>query len=87
MPPKFVTIRHTKDKVPRAKGAQVHEEEPGFVAIEVEIPDDAPACQMCGKKGVEIRPFGPNHESICAECAEKDPETTERRWRELNPDG
>ena len=44
-------------------------------------------CELCGAKVTEVRPFGPNHESICEACAAKDPATTELRWRELNPNG
>lgn len=44
-------------------------------------------CQMCGQMVTEVRPFGPNHESICEECAAKDMETTLERYRALNPDG
>jgi len=47
----------------------------------------APVCEMCHTKVFECRPFGPNHESICADCAAKDPEMTELRWRGLNPNG
>ena len=36
------------------------------------------ACQMCGIIA-ECRPYGPNDEEICFECAMKDPETTERK--------
>jgi hypothetical protein len=36
------------------------------------------ACQMCGVIA-ECRPYGPKDEEICFECAQKDPETTERK--------
>ena len=36
------------------------------------------ACQMCGVID-ECRPYGPNNEEICFDCAMKDPETTERK--------
>jgi hypothetical protein len=36
------------------------------------------ACQMCGVIA-ECRPYGPNDEEICFECAQKDPDTTERK--------
>lgn len=42
-------------------------------------------CQMCGRMVFEIRPFGPNHESICEECAAKDMATTTMRYLEINP--
>ena len=35
-------------------------------------------CEMCGKVD-ECRPYGPNDENICFDCAMKDPETTERK--------
>lgn len=51
-------------------------------------PDD-PACdikcQMCGQMVPEVRPFGPNHESICEACAAKDMATTTMRYLEINP--
>jgi hypothetical protein len=34
-------------------------------------------CDMCGEVG-ELRPYGPNGESICFPCGNKDPEATER---------
>jgi hypothetical protein len=39
-------------------------------------------CELCGKVG-ELRPFGPNNESICFECGMKDPKTTEAKMEEL----
>lgn len=43
------------------------------------IAEQAPeVCEMCGKVD-ECRPYGPNDENICFECAMKDPETTERK--------
>ena len=36
------------------------------------------ACQMCGVID-ECRPYGPNDEEICFDCAMKDVETTERK--------
>lgn len=35
-------------------------------------------CEMCGVID-ECRPYGPNDENICFDCAMKDPETTERK--------
>ena len=35
-------------------------------------------CEMCCKVD-ECRPYGPNDEQICFDCAMKDPETTERK--------
>ena len=43
------------------------------------IQEESPqACTMCGVID-ECRPYGPNDEEICFECAMKDPETTERK--------
>lgn len=40
--------------------------------------NDPPApCELCGAVD-ELRPYGPNGESICATCGEKDPETVNR---------
>jgi hypothetical protein len=45
----------------------------GFIAEEV-----AQACEMCGVIA-ECRPYGPNDEQICFECAMKDEETTKKK--------
>lgn len=36
------------------------------------------ACEMCGIIA-ECRPYGPNDENICFECAMKDEDTTQRK--------
>ena len=46
---------------------------PGFIAEQ--LPE---VCEMCGTIA-ECRPYGPNDENICFECAMKDKETTERK--------
>lgn len=46
---------------------------PGFIAEELPT-----ICEMCGKID-ECRPYGPNDENICFECAMKDKETTKRK--------
>ncbi len=35
-------------------------------------------CEMCGKVD-ECRPYGPNDEQICFECAMLDEETTQKK--------
>ena len=45
----------------------------GFIAPE---PDQM--CEMCGAVD-ECRPYGPNDENICFDCAMKDEATTERK--------
>jgi hypothetical protein len=45
-------------------------------------PDPRNTCDMCGQPAFELRPFGPNFETICEDCADKDPELTDRRWRQ-----
>jgi hypothetical protein len=40
-------------------------------------------CQQCHKMVPEVRPFGPNHESICEACAKLDMKTTRERLRGL----
>ncbi len=45
----------------------------GFIAQQ---PDEV--CEMCGKVD-ECRPYGPNDENICFDCAMKDKATTERK--------
>ena len=45
----------------------------GFIAPE---PDQM--CEMCGKID-ECRPYGPNDEQICFDCAMKDEETTQKK--------
>jgi hypothetical protein len=43
------------------------------------IAEQAPeACEMCGIIA-ECRPYGPNDENICFDCAMKDEETTKRK--------
>lgn len=39
-------------------------------------------CEMCGIIA-ETRPYGPNHEEICFECAMKDESMTKIRMKEL----
>lgn len=39
-------------------------------------PDEV--CEMCGAVD-ECRPYGPNDENICFDCAMKDEETAERK--------
>lgn len=39
------------------------------------------ACAFC-KKHDELRPYGPNDELICFDCAMKDEETAARKFRE-----
>lgn len=38
-------------------------------------------CEFCKKKQ-ELRPYGPNGENVCFDCAMKDEETTKRRFRQ-----
>ena len=45
----------------------------GFIAQE---PDDD--CEMCGAVD-ELRPYGPNYERICFDCAMKNQELTDQR--------
>jgi hypothetical protein len=45
----------------------------GYIAEE--LPQ---VCQLCVIID-ECRPYGPNDEQICIECAMKNPETTERK--------
>jgi len=47
----------------------------GLGIIQEESPQ---ACQMCGVID-ECRPYGPNDEEICFDCAMKDEGTTERK--------
>jgi hypothetical protein len=39
-------------------------------------------CELCGKQA-ELRPYGPNNESICFNCAMKDEATTGRKFMEM----
>lgn len=43
----------------------------GFIAVE-----DPQRCEMCGKID-ECRPYGPNDEEICFDCAMSTPEMEE----------
>lgn len=46
----------------------------GIVHIEKTPP--AP-CDLCGRTA-ELRPYGPNEENVCIDCAEKNPEAMQR---------
>ena len=46
---------------------------PGFIAVQ---PPEV--CEMCGIVD-ECRPYGPNDENICFNCAMKDEETAKRK--------
>jgi hypothetical protein len=50
-----------------------------IVVLMEEEPD---VCQFCGKFD-ELRPYGPNNERICFQCAQKDPSGTEKKMREV----
>ena len=39
-------------------------------------------CEFCGAVE-ELRPFGPNNENICFDCAMKDEATTAKKFREF----
>ena len=39
-------------------------------------------CAFC-KEAKELRPYGPNNESICFDCAMKDEETTSKKFKEF----
>lgn len=43
------------------------------------LPQDDAACELCGKVE-ELRPYGPQGESICFDCGMKDEETTKRMF-------
>jgi hypothetical protein len=40
-------------------------------------PEEDDICQFCGKLD-ELRPYGPNRERICYDCAMKDKATTDK---------
>lgn len=44
-------------------------------------------CELCGKEGEELRPYGPNNENICFDCGMKDEATTNRKMDELMDGG
>lgn len=44
--------------------------------------EEPSVCEFCGKLE-ELRPYGPNKENICFDCAMKDPETTKKKFQEL----
>jgi hypothetical protein len=39
-------------------------------------------CEMCSKQD-DLRPYGPNNENICFDCAMKDEPTARRKFREM----
>ena len=49
------------------------------VLIEETPPEE---CQFCGVND-ELRPYGPNNEWICFDCAMKDEPTALKKFREL----
>jgi hypothetical protein len=48
----------------------------GFIS-----PESDQACELCGIIA-ECRPYGPNDEQVCFDCAMKDEKTTERKMAE-----
>lgn len=49
---------------------------------EIILEEPPQRCEMCGIID-ECRPYGPNYEEICFECAMKDEALTEIRAKEL----
>lgn len=45
----------------------------GFIA-----PEPEQMCELCGKID-ECRPYGPNDEQVCFDCAMKDEETAKKK--------
>lgn len=39
-------------------------------------------CQLCGQEA-ELRPYGPNGESVCFDCGMKDEEAAKRQFAKL----
>lgn len=39
-------------------------------------------CELCGAAD-ELRPYGPNNENICFDCAMKDEATTAKKFHEM----
>jgi len=39
-------------------------------------------CAFCGKHD-ELRPYGPNHENVCFDCAMKDPSAAARAFARM----
>lgn len=44
--------------------------------------EQAQQCDMCGKID-ELRPYGPNGECVCFDCAMKDEEAARRQFNKL----
>jgi len=40
-------------------------------------------CELCKAENEELRPYGPNNEWICFNCAMKDEATTERQFNKI----
>lgn len=59
---------------PHRKGKAMSELKGGISFIYEEKPQQ---CDFCGKIS-ELRPYGPKGETICYECGQKDPATTEK---------
>ena len=39
-------------------------------------------CELCGEKK-ELRPYGPNGENVCFQCAMKDEESAKKQFQRL----
>jgi hypothetical protein len=50
-----------------------------LIIIKEEPPD---VCDQCGKVD-ELRPYGPKGELICYDCAQKNPEVSERMMKRI----
>jgi hypothetical protein len=48
-------------------------------------PDKNETCELCGQPAFELRPFGPDGESLCETCADKD-DKTDARYHAIVPE-
>jgi hypothetical protein len=47
--------------------------------VRITVVGEHEVCELCGKKA-ELRPYGPNGESICFDCGMKDEKITKKKF-------
>lgn len=63
--------------------SKLFERKGSFIIMDRSNPHDFDGkCELCGKAD-ELRPYGPNNENICFDCAMKDEATTAKKFNEM----
>lgn len=71
------TILESPDDIPE-EFAQAVAEGRGIVLDLTDYPSGK--CELCTEEADELRPYGPNDEHICIDCARKDPEVSQAKY-------